>query len=110
VTADPGLQGDQVTLKANLGRIVARAKNARTRFYLMTYPARNDFYPWANDVIRDVARETGAPLIDLNTIFEPLCPEKKCPEHLFPDGHPNASGYEVIAGAIAARLAGRDSL
>lgn len=110
VKADPGLQGDGISLKANLVRIVARAKDSRARFYLMTYPASNDFYPWANDIIREVARETGAPLIDLNTIFESLCPENECPEKLFPDGHPNASGYRVVAETIAARLAGRDSL
>ena len=45
-------------------------------------------------------------MIDLTSVFRPLCPEQDCPKYLFPDQHPNANGYRIVAETIVERLAG----
>ena len=100
VTAAPGLQGDSVALEANLRRLIEQARAAETPIYLMSYPTTTNFYTSASEAISAVALETGAPLIDLAAIFEPLCPTVDCPDMLYEDGHPKASGYRIVAEAI----------
>jgi len=106
-TAYFGLQGDAGALKENLHRLADQARAAGSPFYLMTYPARHDLYGLANSAIAAAARETGTPLIDLTEVFEPICPERACPEALFPDGHPLARGYRIVAETITKRLSER---
>jgi lysophospholipase L1-like esterase len=107
VTAGEGLQGDGAALKTNLGRLAELARNAESRFYLMTYPSQKDFYSPANDVIKAAARENDIPLIDLESIFQPLCPTVECPETFFDDGHPKAPGYRIVAESVLKRMGGQ---
>jgi lysophospholipase L1-like esterase len=107
--APQGLEGDVAGMAANLLRVVRQARDAGTSLYLMTYPSRQYYYYLANNVIRGLARETGTPLINLTAIFLPICPQNDCPEKMFPDGHPNASGYRLVAETIVERLARGDS-
>ena len=107
--APPGSEGDITGLAANLLRIVRQARDAETSLYLMTYPSRQYYYYLANNVIRGLAKESGTPLINLTAVFLPICPQNECPEQLLPDGHPNPSGYRLVAETILARLAGRGS-
>ncbi len=88
----------------NIGALAAQTGAYGADFLLLTYASRFSVYREANRTIRRAARASGARLIDLSKAFEPLCPEKDCPRHLFPDHHPNASGYQVIAKTIAAQL------
>jgi lysophospholipase L1-like esterase len=83
---------------------VGIARDAGVRFYLMTYPSQQSFYSRANAVIASVARDSGAPLIDLTSVFAPTCPQNQCPDKLLADGHPNESGYRLVAETILARL------
>jgi len=106
VKADEGLWGDSAGLNENLHRLIEEARAAGTPLYLMTYASKKNFYTTASETLTDVALETGTPLIDLAAIFEPLCPNDDCPDVLFPDGHPNASGYRIVAEAIMKQLAG----
>lgn len=73
----------------------------------MSYPARHDFYGFANRVIQNTARRENAPLVDLARLFAPRCPEPRCPELLFEDGHPKAAGYRVIAEVLVQEIARR---
>jgi lysophospholipase L1-like esterase len=106
VKADEGLQGDAEGLKQNLVRLAGQARSAGTRFYLMTYPSRKDFYRPANDMIEAAARDGGIELIDLEAIFEPICPRVDCPETFFDDGHPKAPGYRRVAESVLERIGG----
>lgn len=103
--AEPGLQGDGIALEENLRRLIEQARGAETSIYLMTYPSTRNFYTSASQAIVAVALQTGAPLINLAAIFEQLCPTGNCPDTLYPDGHPTASGYRTVAEAILKRLA-----
>jgi len=106
VKAEEGLWGDGVALKENLRRLIEQARASETRLYLLNYPSSKFFYPAANQAITETALETQAPLIDLAAIFAPICPDGECPDTLFPDGHPKASGYAIVAQAILERLGG----
>jgi hypothetical protein len=79
---------------------------AETSVYLMTYPSRIGFHVSANQAITAAALETDTPLIDLETIFEPICPTEDCPEILYPDGHLKAPGYAIVAEELLERLDG----
>jgi len=91
-------------LRENLGEIAASAEAAGVELVLMTYAARFALYPVANKVIREFAEESRIQLIDLARVFAPRCPREDCPEYLFPDHHPTAAGYSLIAETIAAHL------
>lgn len=103
--ASEGMRGDRRALREHLRTLSEQARRGGTQLYFMTYPARFKQYSRTNPPIRDVAAQTGTPLIDLTEVFEPLCPEQTCPEYLLRDDHhPNERGYRVVAETIAARL------
>jgi len=103
--ADPGERGDRESLARNLAALVDQAAAFGTEIHLLTYPSRWGFYGVANRAIREVAKATGTPLVDLEEAFAPLCPEPYCPKYLFVGNHhPNARGYGVMAETIVARL------
>jgi lysophospholipase L1-like esterase len=106
VRAEPGLWGDAQGLRQNLRLLVEQARAAGTDVYLMSYPAQRNFYIPANQAIASVAFETQVPLIELAAAFQPSCPTSDCPEMLYPDGHPKASGYTIAAEEIIKRLDG----
>jgi lysophospholipase L1-like esterase len=101
--------GDGIGLRANLRRLAELAREAGTSLFLMNYPSQVKYYVFANKIIAETAEETGTPLIDLTGEFATICPQNQCPEELFPDGHPNASGYRRAAETIVERLARRGS-
>lgn len=105
--ASPVLESGGAGLKSNLERLVGMAREAGTSLYLMTYPSQRSYYHDANQVITAFANQTGTPLIDLTAVFAPICPQNDCPETLFPDGHPTAPGYRIVAETIRERLARR---
>jgi lysophospholipase L1-like esterase len=104
VKSPPGEAGNKEDLRNHLLRLIAIAREAERPLYLMTYPMNDRFYHTANRVIEAVAEETGTPLIDLTAVFKGICPRRECPAILFPDGHPKAPGYRIVAEAIARRL------
>jgi lysophospholipase L1-like esterase len=105
--AGPGFEGDGEGLARNLLRIAELAREAGASLYLMTYPAQRNYYVFANEVITAFAAKSGTPLIDLTAAFASICPRNDCPDKMFPDGHPNAKGYRLVAETILARLSPR---
>jgi hypothetical protein len=58
-----------------------------------------------NDRVRQLAAETGAPLVDTERAFSALTPDGLPPESLFVDGHhPSLEGYRLIARGFAQAL------
>jgi lysophospholipase L1-like esterase len=100
-----GERGSLEALSRNLRRIIQLARDGNRSVYLMTYPSKQNPYLTASMVIEQVAQKTGTPLIDLLRVFAKVCPKTDCPDTVFPDGHPKAPGYRIVAEAIADRLA-----
>jgi lysophospholipase L1-like esterase len=91
-------------LEENRGSLAADAEAFGAAIVLMTYPSRFSAYRTANRIIQRFAEASGAPLIDLEEVFLPVCPERDCPQLLFPDHHPRAAGYRLIAETVVAHL------
>jgi lysophospholipase L1-like esterase len=94
-----------VRLGENLGTLADAARDYGVRFVIMTYPSRfKSVYQTANRVIRRAAEESEIELIDLAAAFHDVCLEEHCPEFLFPDHHPSARGYQVVAETLVEQL------
>lgn len=100
-----GVPNWQVGLRDNLAAIVAEVRDSGAEVVLITYPSEQDAYRFANQVIREVASETGVPLIDLGVQFRALCAAPPCPEIFYPDGHPTAAGHAAAGERVADWLA-----
>lgn len=87
-------------LEANLHTLVDEVRRAGATPVLMTYASRMWNYGEANVVIRQVARETGARLVDAAAVIEPACASEPCPDVLYADHHPTAGGYRLMAEAL----------
>jgi lysophospholipase L1-like esterase len=103
-TAATGEQGDPQALRANLRTLIEKAEAHGATVALMSYPSRRFFYNAANEELKRIASALAVPLIDHDAIFAPLCPDESCPDLLFPDGHPKARGYHMMAEAIISWL------
>lgn len=96
--------GRREALAANLRRIVELAHESGATVVLATYAAGRRPYAIANAELRLAAEATGAPLVDTEHLFAEVCPDASCPELFYPDHHPTARGYELLAQALVARL------
>jgi lysophospholipase L1-like esterase len=110
----PGWQPAE-ELTRNLETLSAQATEFGAKLVFLTYAADSNFYSFANSVMRDTAKATGTPLIDVAAVFKPACPVPagsnfltgpgaQCPE-LFPDQHPTVIGHEKVAQTLARQLA-----
>jgi len=103
--AEPGtLRHPGEKLQANIEKMVAVAKESGARTLLMTYASMLPVYAAASEKIREAADASGAKLVENGPTFRKLCPKTDCPDYLFPDHHPNAGGYRIIAEAIVQEL------
>jgi len=98
-------KGWRGALWQNLRTLAVEAQERGVRLVLLSYPARRSVYGKANEVIRRAAEETGTPLVDLERIFIPLCPDEECLEWFLRDRHPNAAGHQQVASALIEALA-----
>jgi lysophospholipase L1-like esterase len=98
---------DDARVARNLGALTEQAREFGATPILLTYPTALSYYGRASDILRQSARATDTELIDVFARFDPLCREDGCPELLFPDGHPRAPGYRLIAGLILEHLTRR---
>jgi lysophospholipase L1-like esterase len=108
--------------EANLRAMVAQARGQKARVILMTTnplrwtPKLRELYgkpPYQpdaedgfeqpflasyNETVRKLAKELGAPLVDVRAAYEPIAAEKKTVDAMIPDGmHPGDSGHELVA-------------
>jgi hypothetical protein len=84
------------------GRQAARRENVA--LVLLTYPASIESYGTVDAVVREAARRTGSPLIDVTPALPPACAVGPCAE-LFRDGHPTVAGHRRVAKCVAHGLA-----
>jgi lysophospholipase L1-like esterase len=103
-----------IELRKNLQTLAAQAAELGAKVVLLTYPAESGFYGWANAVMRETAKGTGIPLIDVAAVFKPACPlqadagtlagpSAQCAE-LFPDQHPTVLGHQAVARTLLQQL------
>jgi len=87
--------------------VISSAVQARgAHLILMTYATDGLIYNGANAVTRAFAQETSVPLIDLAAQLQHWSKPPGNRIAFFPDLHPRAPGYELIARAVAAGLLG----
>lgn len=94
-------------LNQNLWKIVHRAREKNTPLLLMSYPAQqnHDLYSTASRELKRVAERSRTPFLDLRALFAERCSDPECRELLFPDEHPNAAGYRIVASEVSRKLA-----
>jgi lysophospholipase L1-like esterase len=96
------LPGD---LELNLERLLPIADLAGARIFFVTYAGETSpMYVAANAAMRRVAARTSTPLIDVAEEFRSVCPDRQCPQYLFPNQHPTAVGCEQIARILVRSL------
>ncbi|MEE9606899.1 MAG: SGNH/GDSL hydrolase family protein [Myxococcota bacterium] len=100
----PGRRGNARVLFENLRAMAGQAEDFDAKLIFMTYPGQTFTYRPANKVIRAAALETGMPLVDLEAVFDVACPERDCEDLFFPDEHPTARGYRLVAESVLAQL------
>ena len=103
---DHGQRDNEAELEADLRGLadLVRAFGAEPVF--MTYPSRMSNYGGASRAIRAAAADSATRLVDLAAVFESVCPTEPCPNWLYPDHHPTAAGYAVIAQTLVRELHG----
>lgn len=89
-----------------LEAIAAVARRFNARLVFLTYPSKESNYGDGGRQTRVAARSAGIPLIDMERVFAPLCPQEPCPELLFKDHHPTAKGYRLMAQTLVDRRLG----
>lgn len=96
------LQGWELIYRRNMAAIQRIADAEGVRLVVLTYPSSGWNYAAATEVVRQVARELGLPLIDLGESFTARC-KPDCRELFFRDGHPTAEGYRQVAALVASQ-------
>jgi lysophospholipase L1-like esterase len=90
-------------LIANLTAIADEARRFNTHLLFLTYPSKEWNYGDGGRLTRIAAQSAGVPLVDMEKVFEPLCPKEPCPELFFKDHHPTAKGYQLMAETLVER-------
>lgn len=88
-----------------LARIVERVRAAGATPVLMTYFDTVSTMQGPSDAAVEIARETGALLVDLRKLFAPVLARLGRDALEFPDAHLRPIGYRIVARAIFAALA-----
>jgi lysophospholipase L1-like esterase len=91
------------TLVRNLTAMASLVRGAGARFVLVTYPSEQHLYGHSNRRIREVARATATPLVDLGFVFRYACPNGLC-DLFLEDQHPTAPGHERAGRHMAAEV------
>jgi lysophospholipase L1-like esterase len=96
--------GNEEILSRNLALIDSIVSQAHAQFLLLTYASHNHFYGQVNRTLRKFAADHGAPLLDTELAISAQCPDEACTAFFFPDYHPNAEGYRLMAMLVAGHI------
>lgn len=91
-------------MRKNIAGIADTADRHGIPLLLLSYASNEHFYGGSNRLLRITAEETGIPFIDMVPVVSAHCPDKACATLFFPDYHPNAEGYRLMAARIADHL------
>jgi lysophospholipase L1-like esterase len=94
-------------LRRDLSSIVGAAEARGVEMILMTYAPIVPMYDTVSDVLREFAGEFDLPLIDLAAELREWSVQPRRNTAFFPDSHPRAAGYQLIAQVVADALARR---
>ncbi len=90
-------------LGANLEAVVERARRDDVPVALVTYPSSTGPYGSTSERLRQFARRTGVPVIDVGARLAERC-GPGCPGLLFSDGHPRPAGHAATAQIVMHEL------
>ncbi|MBI1813699.1 MAG: hypothetical protein HYR72_01840 [Deltaproteobacteria bacterium] len=91
-------------LRRDLSTMASAIQARGVTLVLMTYAPEVPLYRTINGVYRDVAQQTGLPLIDLGRRLAEWSEPPGQTSAYFPDFHPRPAGYELIATVVAEAL------
>lgn len=104
LTAARSVDGLEAGVGTDLRAMHKRVEESGARLVLLTYGFADGAQRTVNAVLREVAAETGAPLVDGAAALAAAA-ERIDPELLFyPDSHPTALGYEIYGRHAFNRL------
>ncbi|HVM95481.1 MAG TPA: GDSL-type esterase/lipase family protein [Candidatus Acidoferrales bacterium] len=83
-------------LRRNLTTMAMHAKQFGANLILITYPADDGLYQFANRVLQEAAKTNDTRLIELTSTLKRSCPEENCSD-LFVNHHPNVAGHRRMA-------------
>lgn len=95
-------------IKHNILSAQSVSHKANARFYVLSYASKQHFYGVANRIFRSMAKASTIALLDLEPAISAQCHTADCPVLFFPDQHPTAKGYALMAEQIAQYLLARD--
>lgn len=95
----------EASIVDGLAAMARRFEGGACRLVFLTYAADEGWYAPANRAIREAARETGTLLVDCERALAPSREHLPTETLFYPDYHPRALGYELLARAALQGLA-----
>ena len=92
------------SLRRGLGRALAAVRDHGATPVLLTYPEFQDAHGEVNACLRRLAADQQLLLVDLEQAFADHFAEQPYAMLMFNDHHPNARGYDLLAGDVEAAL------
>lgn len=96
-----------VELETNLRTLADLVRSSGAEPVFLTYASAMWNYGDAARALRNAAAASGVRLIDAAVPIAAVCPAEPCPDWLYPDHHPTAGGYRLMAEEVVRALAGQ---
>ncbi len=95
-----------VELEAHLGALADIVRSHGAEPVFLTYASTMWNYGDASTAMRKAAAAYGVRVIDASAPMAAVCPAEPCPDWMYPDHHPTAAGYHLIAEEVVRSLDG----
>ncbi|MGH7785242.1 MAG: SGNH/GDSL hydrolase family protein [Candidatus Binatia bacterium] len=92
--------GGSELVDRNIQQVAATVRAQDIDLLLLTYASGAQLYGAANALLRRTAERLALPLLDIEPRATAACRAPACADLLFPDGHPRAAGYQLVAAAV----------